>query len=173
MTTEDLDVIYGDKPDQRESDGDVIITRTFDMDWITARIAVGSAPYRASDVGYMRAMNVTHVLSCENTDTERFYAGTGIVYMHCRTEDDGAPKGAEWFLRGVRFGVDALASSPTARLLVHCAAGVNRSPGMAYAILRARGLAAAKARHAVLTHRRIAQQRYFDDADRFVMEVWR
>lgn len=149
-----------------------MISHPFDHDFVVPRIAVGSAPYARADVGYMRSMGITHVLSCESSDTAGLYEGTGIAYLHCPTDDDGAPKGEEWFMRGVRFGVYSLMELGT-KLLVHCAAGVNRSPGMAYAILRARGLPAKKAAEAVLVHRRVAQPRYFADADRFIAESWR
>lgn len=180
---EDFDVTFGLKPDVKESDADRlvgntyddrgrIITAPYDHDWVAPRIAVGSAPYHRADVAYLRAMGVTHVLSCECTDTERQYAETGILYMHCPTEDDGKRKGAEFFFRGVKWACDALCESPSHKLLVHCAAGVNRSAGMAYAILRARGLAASKAREAIKRNRPITRDTYFADADRFIAQEW-
>jgi hypothetical protein len=170
---EELEVVFGQKRDQRESDGDAIITRAYDHDWITKRLAIGSAPYMPADVRSIQRAGITHVLSCENNDSERLYVGTTIRYLHCPTDDDGGRKEADWFLRGVRFAVDALASARSTKLLVHCAAGVNRSTGMAYAILRARGCPAGKTDLLITEGRRIARRTYFKDAERFITEVWR
>ena len=179
---EDLDVIYGDKPDVKESDADRIdgydargrlITGPHDHDWITRRIAIGSALYREHDVRSILGAGVTHVLDCQSVDSEKLYAGAPIQYMHCPTDDDGAHKDGRWFMRGVVFGVEVLRAHPDHKLLVHCAAGVNRSAGMTYAILRARGLSAEKARHAIKSNRRICRDTYFADADRFIAAEWR
>ncbi|MFD9107046.1 hypothetical protein [Streptomyces bottropensis] len=58
-----------------------------------------------------------------------------------------------------------------ARLYCHCAAGVNRSPAAAYAILRSRGWEPATARARILTRRPEARPRYFDDAERCLREL--
>jgi protein-tyrosine phosphatase len=59
-------------------------------------------------------------------------------YLYDPAADDGAPKPPEWFEHAIRFALPVLAV-PGNSILVHCGAGANRGPSLAYAILRALG----------------------------------
>ena len=82
-----------------------------------------------------------------------------FVTMNDGEPDDGLPKPPEWFHRGLNFFRSA---SKHGRVLIHCEAGVNRSPSMAYFSLRSEGLPAQEALHKLGTDR----VRYQDDAER-------
>ena len=66
-----------------------------DYQWVTDRIAVGSA---VSDPAAVRALigdGVTHVLDCRVESAPvaaPLYTGTGIEYLRCGVPDDGKPK---------------------------------------------------------------------------------
>ena len=170
--TEDLDETYGTKPRSQESDADRLIKAAHEHDWVTRRVAVGSTVQSHEDVRSLIAVGITHVLDCQESGLHEFlYRGTGIQWKHCGTVDDGNRKEADWFHEGMRFGVDALAKKRT-RLLVHCFAGVNRGPSMAYAVLRAIGMSASQAESAIRKNRPIAALRYMADAERAVAS-WR
>ena len=53
-------------------------------------------------------------------------------------DDDFKPKPYEVFQRGVEFALQAL-EDDTAKLFIHCAAGVHRAPMMTLAVMRATG----------------------------------
>jgi hypothetical protein len=143
-----------------------------DHDWPHRRIALGSGVYSDAHVRSLLAVGITHVLDCRGWPGDAYgdkvFAGTGIAYCHNATPDDGHAKEWEWFLRSVQFARQALAD-PRAKLLVHCSAGVNRSPATVYAIMRAvLGMPAGKAWAAIEGARRVAKPRYVPDADRAV-----
>jgi hypothetical protein len=139
--SEDLDEVYGDRPRTNESDGDILVEPRHEHSWVTDRIAVGSGIYTATDVAVVRDAGITHVIDCRTTEephVRQRYRDAGIDVLNNPTPDDGARKPPEWFARGIRYALQAL-RDPAAKLLVHCAAGVSRSPSLTYAILRALG----------------------------------
>jgi hypothetical protein len=152
------------------SDGK-IIERPHDHDWVRRRLAVGSGVYSADDLRSLLNVGITHVLDCRgrpgDSYGEKTYRGTGIVYLHNPTDDDGEAKPPEWFWRGISFVREAM-KSPEAKVLVHCAAGINRAPSMVYAILRSTGVPAARAERAIRQARPRVSLRYMRDADRAV-----
>jgi hypothetical protein len=168
--TEDTRVTYGHKPDVKESDADAIIeTPRHDHQWCHERVAIGSGVFDADDVAAVVRAGITHVLDCR-TDPHAYkplYRGTGVVHVACATEDDGRAKGPAWFREGVRVALLAL-REPETKLLVHCYAGINRGPSLAYAILRALGLDATEAERAIRSVRPLVGLRYMGDAERAV-----
>jgi len=170
--TEDLDETYGTKPRSQESDADRLIEAAHEHDWVTRRVAVGSGVWTEDHVRSLQNVGITHVIDCRTAaSAEYLYRGSGIQFFHCGTEDDGLLKPAEWFHRGIAFGLGAL-SVRSNRLLVNCAAGVNRGPSMAYAILRATGMPHLQAKLAIQRNRPIAALRYMADAER-ALASWR
>jgi protein-tyrosine phosphatase len=155
--------------DPNENGAPMILQPRHDHDWPHRRIALGSAVWLPEHVESLRRVGITHVLDCQHSGAgEAFFRGSSIVHFHCPTEDDGQPKAWEWFLRGVQFARQVL-GDPSAKLLVHCAAGVNRSPAMTYAVMRAvLGMPAGKAWKAIERARPKAKARYMLDADRAV-----
>jgi protein-tyrosine phosphatase len=78
--------------------------------------------------------------------------------------DDGHVKPIDWFKRAIDFALPALAL-PNTKIYAHCAAGINRGPSLAYAILRAQGLEANLAYSLIKTARPISFIGYAKDAD--------
>jgi protein-tyrosine phosphatase len=82
-------------------------------------------------------------------------------------DDDFQPKDVEVFQRGVEFASHAL-DDPSAKLYIHCAAGVHRAPMMALAVLRAMGWTLEDAKRTIQARRPVA-----DFADVYVKSVER
>jgi len=165
---EDLAETFGDHR-RCEGDADALIHMpSHEHCWPHARIALGSGVWTREDAEYVATVGITHVIDCTSTPDERVYRGLGVQHFACKTQDDGEHKAAAWFHRGIAIARSALAD-PDARLLVHCAAGINRGPSMAYAILRAVvGLSRDDAYAAIKRVRPLAAMRYRDDAERAV-----
>jgi protein-tyrosine phosphatase len=78
---------------------------------------------------------VTHVLDMQiEFDDGPLAAPHGIRVLWNPTDDDFLPKPSELLQRGVDFALEAL-DEPSARLYIHCAAGVHRAPMMTLAVL--------------------------------------
>jgi len=143
-----------------------------DYQWVTERIAVGSAITTRDEVDAIVSDGVTHVIDCRLTTHDRdIYTGTGIRYLHNPTPDDGKRKANEWFWRGIVFTERALATSRT-KVLVHCKFGMSRGPSMTYALLRALGFEGDEAEQRIREARITARVTYREDADRAV-RAWK
>lgn len=116
---EDLDETFGLKPRRNEGDADRILMPSHEHNWPHPRVAVGSGVWTADDVATVLRAGITHVIDCRSTASELLYRGTPVVYFWCPTDDDGQPKPAAWFRRGVSFGLAALAQ-PGTKVLAHC-----------------------------------------------------
>lgn len=137
-----------------------------DYQWVTERIALGSAVTGPLQVRVMIGDGITHVLDCRvEASSERLYAGTGIKYLQNGIADDGKPKPDEWFFRGIDFATGALRHS-WSKVFVHCRFGMSRSPTMVYAIMRAQGVPADEAKRLISAGRLVARVTYPDDAER-------
>jgi hypothetical protein len=164
---EDLGETFGDYR-TCEGDADRIVEARHEHNWVQLRIALGSGVWSRADAQYVADAGITHVIDCTNAPDERPYRGLGVQHFSCPTEDDGKAKPREWFERGIAIARTALAD-PDARLLVHCAAGINRGPSMCFAILRAVvGLSRDDAHAAIKRVRPFARMAYRDDAERAV-----
>lgn len=137
-----------------------------DYQWVTDRIAVGSAVSSPSHVRALVADGISHVLDCRLApDSQALYLGTMIVYRRNGVADDGRPKPDEWFFGGIEFVAEAL-KRPWTRALVHCRFGMSRSPTMVYAILRTQGMPESEAKSRISGARAVARVTYPDDAER-------
>lgn len=133
--------------------------------WITGRLATGGAISSTADVQILAACGVTHVIDCRaEFDDGHLLASGGFFYLYNPTADDGTTKPASWFGRSLAFALPALAHRHH-RVYAHCAAGVNRGPSTAYAVLRALGLTPSDAMSLVKSGRPQALVRYAADAD--------
>lgn len=96
----------------------------------------------AGDVAALAAAGVTHVVDCrlEFDDTALFAANPAISVLWNGVADDGnaATHGDAWFAKSLDFALPALAR-PHVKVYAHCAAGVNRGPSTAFAIMLALG----------------------------------
>ena len=113
-----------------------------DVSFVTPRLALGGMVHDY-DIPDLRALGITHIINVNWPDRPEFLE---VVAAFCHLDlailDDGQPKPVEWFRSGISFA-DSL--GPADKLLVHCGHGVNRSPAMVYAILRAWGYSDAEA----------------------------
>lgn len=108
-----------------------------DVSFLTPRLAVGGMvhDYEIED---LRRLGITHVLNVNWPDRPEYpEVVASFRHLDLAILDDGLPKPASWFQAGIDF---AATLGPTDKLLVHCGHGVNRSPAMAYAILRSWGV---------------------------------
>jgi len=107
----------------------------FECDWITDRVKAGPNPLTADDVRSLVDDGITHVLDLrEPGEWSPPQVGQGaldemtargIVRLHLPIEDTGAPT-LEGLDAAVAFIDNALAD-PTARVYVHCRAGMERT----------------------------------------------
>jgi protein-tyrosine phosphatase len=106
-----------------------------DISWVTERIALGGGIWNARNMEELAQAGVTHVLDMQiEFDDGPLAAPHGIRVLWNPTDDDFLPKPAELLQRGVDFALEAL-DEPSARLYIHCAAGVHRAPMMTLAVL--------------------------------------
>lgn len=142
-----------------------------DFDFVMARLATGAAIGSIEDVRALAGAGITHVIDCiAGSDDTPLLASSGMAYLWNGTEDDGQHKPASWFGTSLAFALPALAQ-PGTRVYAHCAAGVNRGPSTAYAILRALGLPATTAFGLVKSARPQVQVAYAADADAAVLSL--
>jgi protein-tyrosine phosphatase len=110
---------------------------------------------------------VTHVVDCrmEWTDEEFVAEHAPRVHYFWNGEDDaGQAMPSGWFDRGVGFAREALDTDPRAQVLLHCHAGINRGPSMAYALLLDLGHDPIEAIERIVTARPVAAVGYAADA---------
>lgn len=101
------------------------------MDFILPNLAVGSDHI---DLARCKRNGITHVVNASfSHDPEDMIRA--VDYLYNPTNDDGDEKGAGYWMRTVIWAERAL-QDPEAKIYAHCAAGINRGPAHAYAILR-------------------------------------
>lgn len=119
-----------------------------------------------SDVQALIKAGITHIIDCraEFDDSPLLVKYPQIGYLWNGVSDDGQHKPVDWFAKSIDFGLKALTNAG-AKLYCHCAAGVNRGPSTAYAVLRATGLNSIQAESMIKAGRPIALIIYMKDAD--------
>lgn len=146
---------------------------TFSVGWVLPRLGVGSSPKTVADAARLVALGVTHVLDVRevrdisdgNTaDAPQKYVGTGITYHRSPMRDNGRQAPVSTYVDAVTFVKNAFAQ-PGTRVLIHCAAGMYRSPSVAYAVLRAMGHSPTDAWREVVSARRVARRQYIPGAE--------
>lgn len=142
-----------------------------DFSLITPRLFTGAALTAGpTDVAALHAAGITHVIACNESEDDNALLGAGFTCLLNPTADDGTHKAPEWFDKSIQFAVDAL-SHHHARVLAHCAAGVNRGPSTAYAIMRALGFSATDAETLIRAARPQVGLGYKVDADAAIMTL--
>jgi dual specificity phosphatase 3 len=109
-----------------------------DFNFITERLACGAQINGAADIDALIAAGITHVIDAQIERNDGDLLRAGMIYVWDPTADDGQPKPSIWFQRAIDVALGAFCD-PGAIVLTHCAAGVNRGPSLAYAIMRALG----------------------------------
>jgi hypothetical protein len=136
------------------------------FNWLTERLAVGTTPESLDDLGALASRGVTHLIDCRaELDIYDLVAasnrqrGTKFQYLWDGTEDwipvSHQRKGVAWFQQGIDFALPVLAR-PGGKLYVFCHEAANRSPTLAWTILRALGSTREQCFLAVDTGRPIA-----------------
>ena len=128
-----------------------------DIHWVTDKIAV-SGRQPKSAMQEMQRMGIKSVLNL----TIRHDPNWPFQTTEDGLPDDGLPKPSAWFGKGIGF---VLRAQHQGKVLIHCEAGVNRSPSMAYAVLRAMGRSPIEAADLVLRAVPRANLRYQQDAE--------
>jgi protein-tyrosine phosphatase len=137
-----------------------------DITWVTDRIAVGGGIWTSDNMRKVVREGVTHIIDMQiEFDDTPLGQEFGVQVLWNPTDDDFDRKPAELFRRGVDFARAAL-DDPTAKLFIHCAAGVHRAPMMTLALLGSMGWALADAMHLIEKRRPVA-----DFADVYVRSV--
>src|SRR5438309_9429655 len=110
-----------------------------DITWLTDRIAVGGGIWTADNMARVAGKGVTHIIDMQiEFDDTPLGVKHGIEVLWNPTDDDFEPKPAALFQRGVKFAEAAL-EQDSAKVFIHCAAGVHRAPMMALALLGTMG----------------------------------
>lgn len=112
-----------------------------DFNFVTERLATGAAVSSDDDVIQLINAGVTHVIDCRNDfdDNALLAKHPQIAYLFNGTPDDLLPKPPDWFQRSIEFALPAFIK-PGNKVYAHCAAGINRGPSTALAIMLALGL---------------------------------
>jgi protein tyrosine phosphatase (PTP) superfamily phosphohydrolase (DUF442 family) len=135
-----------------------------DISFVTQWLAVGGAIATEEDVQEILEQGITHIINCRvGVDDNQLLRGRA-GYLWDPAPDDRKPKPSPWFIDAITFTKAAI-KDPGAKVLVHCTGGIDRSPSVAYAILRSMGHSEAEAEHAVLSGRPEARFPYKRDAD--------
>lgn len=137
-----------------------------DFNFVTSRLAVGGAIGDAINAAALVAAGITDVVDCQaEFDDHALFAAPGITdVLWVGVQDDGQLKPVVWFETGINFAARVLAL-PRHKVYVHCAAGINRGPSMAYAILRAWGFSGEAAMGLLKSARPQVGVAYRNDAD--------
>lgn len=140
---------------------------SYNYSLITERLFCGAQINSDADFDELKAAGVTHIIDAQAERDDNVFEPKnmiGLTILWDPQQDDGQhPKPVEWFKNAVEFGIGAL-KFPGTIVLTHCAAGYNRGPSLAYAILRAQGWSQVDAK-ALLHSRRSVGIAYADDAD--------
>jgi protein-tyrosine phosphatase len=113
--------------------------KSMDMTWITDRIAVGGGIWVREKMAELVREGVTHIIDMQiEFDDTPLGQAAGVEVLWNPVDDDFKPKPYEVFQRGVEFALQAL-EDDTAKVFIHCAAGVHRAPMMTLAVMRATG----------------------------------
>ena len=101
--------------------------------WVTHKLGF-SGHQNLYDAGQLQAMGIGAILNTTQRPDPKW--PPPIVGLNDPAKDDGLPKPVVWFGRGITFTRRYMLHT---RVLIHCEAGINRSPAMTYAVLRSLG----------------------------------
>lgn len=110
-----------------------------DFNFVTERIAVGAGIGSKEDLDQLVAAGISHILDMRAEFDDDTLNDARVTILWLPQVDDGSPRPAGQYRRGVEFAFTALGQAHN-KIYCHCAAGVNRGPTMCYAVLRAFGI---------------------------------
>jgi protein-tyrosine phosphatase len=138
-----------------------------DFNFVTTRLATGAAIGGPADVQALAATGITHIIDCRNdfNDAQLLASVPAISYLWNGVPDDGNPAthGDTWFGKSLGFALPALSRART-KVYCHCAAGVNRGPSTAFAIMLASGFTPANAESIIRAARPVVGLAYKTEA---------
>lgn len=146
--------------------------REMDITWITARIAMGGGIWNRDNMATVARAGVTHIIDMQlEFDDTPLAEPFGIEVLWNPTDDDFSLKDSELLRRGVDFALTAL-EDESARLFVHCAAGVHRASMMTLAVLCAEGWDMDDAMQTIVARRPVVDfaEVYVQSVQRFLQE---
>ncbi len=112
-------------------DGPIALENTCPMpiDKVDEHVYIGNK-FGAEELTYLKNNGITHVLNTANELPNYHEQRSGIRYLHLSLNDDPTPH-VENLLKVLepsnQFIINAIASNPRSKILVHCAAGISRS----------------------------------------------
>src|SRR5580692_12903738 len=111
-----------------------------DFSFVTTRLCTGGGSIlQRADVDKLQAAGITAVIDCQMVqDDSKLLENRYEQYLFNGVEDDGKPKPVSWFQASLEFALQRFIE-PNQKVYCHCAAGVNRGPSTAYAIMLALG----------------------------------
>lgn len=143
-----------------------------DFVMVTHRVGVGAAITSVEDVQALLKAGINAVVDArqEFDDSGLLSNHPEILYLWNPAADDGFSKPTEWFQKAIDFSMGIL-SKPQGRLILHCAAGIQRGPSLGYAVLRAQGLDPNTAETLIRNARPQVGLAYKGDANRAIFEL--
>lgn len=144
-----------------------------DYNFVTSRIAVGGSIDSLFDARKIASDGITHVLNVRTSQDEvPFIQKAGMSYASNPTKDeDTKKKPTSWFRQSADIISGALAQQ-SAKVLVHCQGGMNRSPASIYFFLRSLGLKKDLVTQLIVDARPQAKTMdYLDDAEDALNEL--
>lgn len=137
-------------------------------------MATGAAINSIEDVAELVSAGITDVIDCrDDFDDAPLFALSRMRYLWNGTSDDGQHKPAKWFDDSIDFALHCFGlERGFPKVYVHCAAGVNRGPSTAYAIMRAMGWTAEQAEFQIRAVRPQVGLAYKADADAAILDLY-
>ena len=144
-----------------------------DITWVTDRVAVGGGIWVSEKMAELVRQGVTHVIDMQiEFDDRPLGREFGVEVLWNPTDDDFKPKSYELLEKGVKFALAAL-EEDSAKVFIHCAAGVHRAPMMTLAVMRAMGWELEDAMELIQGRRYVVDfaDVYVDSVEKF-MKQW-
>ena len=137
--------------------------------FLTPWLAVGGA-LEAADVDDALRQGITHIVNCRVSFDDSELINGRAAYLWDPAPDDRRPKEPRWFLEAIEF-VRTARRDPDAKVLIHCTGGIDRSPSLAYAVLRSLGWSRVRAERTIGEAHPEARLVYRDDAEAAVQDL--
>ena len=119
------------------------------LEWVTERIALGSAIGSPADIDKLVSEGVTHVLNMREVQD---VLDPRLTTLWLSQLDDGSPRPPGQYPKAVDFAFTAFATMKP-KVYCHCQAGMNRGPTVCYALLRAFGMSKQESVTRIIAHR--------------------
>ncbi len=159
--------------------------------YVTEQIAIGGVPGSQEVYDQMQRWlgGITHIICLTELCEHNYDNIHNAEILHFYLSDDGKQKPNRYWATCVEYALGVLKHKDN-RLLIHCAAGRNRSTSIAYAVLRCIGYKAENAEEIILrnyadkmheqekhlnnpgAYRRLKSIRYKDQVDLWFDSVW-